>query len=141
MTKKKAKPDPLRDLLEWMADRSTSFVVTCGTDEDPIASDEAFDRVRTNWLNAGCPGFKKVPPKPAPPTVRVRIAVVQRGDEARALGGQRPRNTSANDADLVAMCRETLNDDGVEGQESVSFVECDVPAPPEPKTWEGECVL
>jgi hypothetical protein len=133
MTKKKPKPDPLQDLLDFIAN------------ESHLIGDEALsgrlDALRRAWLNAGCPGSKFATPKPAPPTIRVRIAVVQRGERWSAAGWNAPsggeRRASGEGMEAAAWCGL---DDVEDGHERLDFVECELPAAvkQEPKTWTGE---
>jgi hypothetical protein len=146
MSKKKS-PDPLEDLLNWIANESDYFTANDADGETPGSADRQFDVLRTAWLNAGCPGTKEHAAKPAPPTIRVRIAVFtwldkSSGENVTGVGSTFPGGEHSEENAVTA----ARKDAGFPGDQrevlasSLSWIEADVPAPPGPKTWKGEVV-
>jgi hypothetical protein len=135
--------DPLKALLDWVANESGEFLAC---DQSAAfhdhrkclgcLADARFDAIRKAWLDAGCPS-RLTQPEPVPAgKLRVRIAVVQRGSIWAADGDSESSDQMkvTNAKQILEALEEHVD---LEGPDFVSFVEADVPLPPRPKTIEG----
>lgn len=135
--------DPAQDALQALLTFLVDFCPCSGDVEERGAEvwHAKLESLLRDWRNAGCPGSAdRLPDAPPPGTVRVRIAVAQRGNRWLAVGWD-VKDDADDDESIAREAFRLLGDPATKRvQETfcrLDWVEADVPAPPKPKTVEG----